>query len=394
MSGPVAGADSSHDETALATASMDARQKRAAFAVLMIALVLEIVDMTIVNVALPSITADLGGGPQLSQWVTAGYSASFAIMLMLGGRLGDVVGYRAMFMLGAAGFTLSSLGCGMAGGAEQLVAARIAQGATGALMAPQVMAIVQLLYPPLERVQRLAWVGVIGGLSALLGPAVGGVLIAGNIGDMGWRTIFLINIPIGLFAVGAAWRVLPAGRSAGARGVDVAGAALFGGATALALVIMIERHWAGVWGQCAAVAGAAMLAAAGGWHVRRRSAAQRPTLFPPALLAGRLFAVGLVANTIFAAATGAFLFTLSFAMQRELRMGALGAGLVHIPFSLGVMLGISLIGMRYIARFGRQLLAMGAAVMLAGCGAVWLAIAIGGGAVPALAAALLVAGVG
>jgi len=218
------------------------RQKSLAYLTLMVALVLEIVDVTIVNTALPVIEQDFGAAAAQAQWVAAGYSLAFALLLMLGGRLGDAFGYNRLFIGGVAGFTFASLLCGMSASPDQLIAARVLQGAAGAMMAPQVMALIQVLFEPLERVAKLAWVGVIGGLSAICGPIIGGVLIHANLFDLGWRSVFLINVPVGVVAVMVARRLLPDARSPLARGIDGGGTMLFAASMAALLYPLVRGH--------------------------------------------------------------------------------------------------------------------------------------------------------
>ncbi|OYZ41288.1 MAG: MFS transporter, partial [Novosphingobium sp. 16-62-11] len=231
-------------------ATMTARQKSLAFFTLITALVLEIVDVTIINTALPAMQADFAArgqdlGGSAAQWIAAGYSLAFGLLLLLGGRLGDLFGGRAMFLIGVAGFTLASVLCGVAGDPQLLIAARVAQGAAGAIMAPQVMAVIQILYDPVERIGRLAWFGVIGGLAGIAGPIIGGLLISANIAGLGWRTVFLINLPIGLAALVAGWRYLPREVEHKGGRIDVIGTLAFGAALAAMLVPLVRGEHAG-----------------------------------------------------------------------------------------------------------------------------------------------------
>ena len=221
---------------------MTPRQKTLALLTLVVALVLEIVDLTIVNTALPAIQADFGGDAQASQWIVAGYSLAFALLLMAGGRMGDSFGYRRMFLWGVAGFTLSSVLCGVAGSGTELVLARLLQGATGAMMAPQFMALMQVLFEPLERVSKLAMFGVIGGLAAIIGPIIGGILIAADAFGLGWRLIFLINVPVGALAMISGWLYLPETRSRRPAGYDVSGIVIFGLAIAALLWPLVRGN--------------------------------------------------------------------------------------------------------------------------------------------------------
>lgn len=341
------------------------RQKSLALVTLIVAVVLEIVDLTIVNTALPAIKADFGANAEAAQWIVAGYALSFALFLMAGGRLGDSYGYRRMFLLGVAGFTLSSVGCGLAQTAEQLVAARLMQGATGAIMAPQFMALLQVLFSPLERVSKLALFGLIGGLASIAGPILGGLLIEANLFDLGWRLVFLINVPVGLFAILTGLRFLPETRSSHPAGFDFAGMFLFGGAV-LGVLWPLTRVEAG-WGaaELACLAAVPPLAFLGWRHVAARVAEARPALFDPMLMGISTFRIGLGISVAFAAANAGFLLTFAFALQAERGETPLVTGLLHMPFGFGAMVGIAVLGRNFLPKFGKWVLAIGGVVMAA-----------------------------
>jgi EmrB/QacA subfamily drug resistance transporter len=346
------------------------RQKSLAYLTLMVALVLEIVDVTIVNTALPVIERDFGAMAAQAQWVAAGYSLAFALLLMLGGRLGDALGYRRLFVGGVGGFTLASILCGLSGSPEELIAARVLQGSAGAMMAPQVMALVQVLFEPLERVAKLAWVGVIGGLSAICGPILGGLLIHADMFGLGWRSVFLINGPVGLFAIVVGWRLLPDARSPNARGVDLGGTLLFAGAMAALLVPLVRGADFGwqVW-HFALLASAPVLLVLVWRRTSARAGRGVATLFAPELFAERQFALGLAMALLFGAATGGFLFVFAFGAQKLLSYSPLETGLLHIPFSAGVMLGIAFLGRKLLMSRGKGVLVLGTGVMAVFAGA-------------------------
>lgn len=339
------------------------RQKSLALVTLIVAVVLEIVDLTIVNTALPAIKADLGANAEAAQWVVAGYALSFALFLMAGGRLGDSYGYRRMFLLGVAGFTLSSVGCGMAQTAEQLVAARFMQGATGAIMAPQFMALIQVLFAPLERVSKLALFGLVGGLASIAGPILGGVLIEANLFDLGWRLVFLINVPVGIFAILTGLRFLPETRSAHPSGFDFVGMLLFGGAVLGVLwpLTRVEAGWS--WREMFCLAAVPPLAVLGWRHVAARVTAARPALFDPSLMDISTFRLGLGISVAFAAANAGFLLTFAFSLQAERGETPLVTGLLHMPFGFGAMVGIAVLGRNFLPKFGKWVLAIGGIVM-------------------------------
>jgi EmrB/QacA subfamily drug resistance transporter len=345
--------------------TMTPRQKSAAVLALVVALVLEIVDLTIVNTALPAIKADFGAGGQASSWIVAGYSLAFALLLLTGGRMGDSFGYRRMFLFGVAGFTTASVLCGLSQSAGQLVAARLLQGATGAMMGPQFMALMQVLYTPLERIGKLALFGVIGGLASIVGPVIGGLLIAANPLGLGWRLIFLINLPVGLLAMGLGLAYLPHTRSSRPAGFDFRGTALFGLAVAALLWPLMRGP-----GERQNLASFAMLAAILplgwlGWrHVRQRVAEGRAALFDPSLFSIVSFRLGLAVVIAFAAANAGFLLCFAFALQNERGQTPLATGLLHMPFGLGAMLGIAVVSRRLLPRLEKWVLICGVGIMV------------------------------
>lgn len=370
------------------------RRQQLALLTLVVAVVLEIVDLTIINTALPAIARDFGADAEAVQWIVAGYALSFALLLMTGGRLGDSHGYRNMFLLGVTGFTLASLACGMASSARALVVARMLQGAAGALMAPQVMALVQVLFEPLERVSKLALFGLIGGLAAIAGPILGGLLIEADLFGLGWRLVFLINLPVGLLAICGGWLYLPATRSSRPAGFDWPGTLLFGCAV-LALLWPLTRAEAGWnWREPVSLGSALPL----GWlawrHVGRRVATVRAALFDPVLLGVRPFRLGLFLSIGFAAANAGFLLAFAFALQTERGATPLVTGLLHMPFGLGAMIGIAVLGRNFLPRYGKWVLVIGGGVMMVASACVLAGI--GAFALPwlSLAPLLVVAGLG
>lgn len=342
-------------------------RRRLAFTTVILALVLEIVDTTIVNTALPAIQHGLRASESATQWVVTGYFLMFAILLVAGGRLGDLYGYRRLFLCGVGAFTLASLACGLAPDATTLVAARFAQGAAAAAMAPQMIALVQLMYSPLERVARLAVFGLVGGLAAIGGPILGGLLIAANPAGLGWRAVFLINLPIGIMALVAGAALLPPGRSPHALRLDPVGTLLLGAALLALLVPAIEGRVLGwPWWSITLPFVSVLLAIAFWQHSVRRTARVGSALIAPELFAAPTFRLGLTITVLFATATNGFLLVLSMVLQRGLGMTALQTALLHLPFGLGVMAGIALIGPRVLPRVGGWLLIAGALTMALG----------------------------
>jgi EmrB/QacA subfamily drug resistance transporter len=379
---------------------MTERQKSLAFFTLITALVLEIVDVTIINTALPAMQADFAArgqpfGGSAAQWIAAGYSLAFGLLLLLGGRLGDLFGGRAMFLTGVAGFTSASVLCGVAGDPQLLIAARVAQGAAGAIMAPQVMAVIQILYDPVERIGRLAWFGVIGGLAGIAGPIIGGLLISADIAGLGWRTVFLINLPIGLAALVAGWRYLPREVEHKGGRIDVIGTLAFGAALAAMLVPLVRGEHAGFDGASMALLAASPFVMWAAWRgLVRRAHAGRPVILDPALLDDSLFRTAALIGLIFAAANTGFLFVFAHAMQSRLGYSPLETGLVHIPFSAGVMIGMGFLGRKYLAQMGKWVMVYASVALLVANGATLAWIASDGPGLALLLPALLLAGIG
>src|SRR6266542_3148909 len=194
-----------------------------------------ILDVFIVNVTAPSLRHDLGASPASVQWVVDGYALAFATALITGGRIGDVIGRRRAFRLGVSAFTVASALCGAAPTPTALVLARAAQGLSCALMWPQVLSIVQVEFAAHERRRCFAIMGGVQGLASVCGQIVGGALISLDLLGLGWRTVFLVNVPVGIAAVVAARRLVPESRSQDARRLDLRGVAL--GSAVLLLVI-------------------------------------------------------------------------------------------------------------------------------------------------------------
>ncbi|MDK2766198.1 MAG: MFS transporter [Sphingomonas sp.] len=378
-----------------AAAQLTDRQRTLAFLTVLIAFVLEVADTTIVNTALPEIRRALDASSAAMQWIVAGYLLVLGALLLLGGRLGDAFGYRRMFLIGVGGFIATSALCGLAQTPEQLVIGRLLQGAAGAMMGPQVMAIVQTLFSPLERVERLAWFGVIGGLAAILGPILGGLLIEWDWFGLGWRLIFLINLPIGLIALWLGLRTIPQRGAGLPLQIDLIGAALFAAGFAALLFALIdgsERGWP-AWAIPCALVGVALVSA--GWiRALARRRAGLAAIVEPALFRLITFRWGLVAVLAFSAGAAGFLLVLAIALQQGLGKSPLDTALAHGPFGLGVMAGISLIGKKYLPRFGRWLLIGGALVMMTGASGALILIAGGTGSGVGFFALLAVAGIG
>lgn len=294
------------------------------------------VDGFVVNVASPSIQRDLGAGFDQIQFVGAAYVIAFGALLVTGARLGDRVGHRRVFLWGVAGFTVTSLLCGVAPTADLLIAARFLQGATAAFMAPQVLAVIRATVPDEERrATAISVYGVVIGLGVICGIAGGGVLVHLDLLGLGWRPVLLVNVPVGL-AILALGRVLPGGTAGAPHRLDLVGAAL----TSVALpALLVPLVFDGAWWLWLGVPLAAVLA--GVLVVQQRSLhrAGGEPLFPPRVVTVPGMRLSLVTVlSLFATNSGLFL-VFTYYLQTGLGLSPLAAGLVFVPLGFGFALG-------------------------------------------------------
>jgi len=329
-----------------------------------------IMDFFITNVALPSIDATLHASPPESELVIAGYGVAYAALLVLGGRLGDRYGRRRVFLGALVGFALASLACGLAPSAGFLIGARVVQGATAALLIPQVLATFHHTLDGERKARALALYGATSGIAAVVGQIVGGLLVSADIAGSTWRPIFLVNVPVGVLVLFVAARIVPATRSAHPMGIALPGTVLFAATLSALLVPLTEGHslrWP--WWTWAMIALAAVLGAVTYRVERRAEARGEVPLLPPSLLRLPSMSRGLVMVLIFSMGFGAFMFVFALTVQDGLHDDALRGGLAIVPMALLFLAG-SLVAPRLIGRFGRAALSAGAAVQLAGLG--WL----------------------
>jgi EmrB/QacA subfamily drug resistance transporter len=319
-------------------------------------------DYMVVNVAAPSLRAGLHAGPAALELVIGGYAFTYAAGMVTSGRLGDLFGYRRLFLLGMSAFTVASLLCGVAGTSGQLVAARLLQGLAAAAMAPQVLALITAVIPVPERARALSWFGVTLGVGGVAGQVLGGLLLNADLFGLGWRPIFLVNGPVGLVAVTLAYRWLPAGAGGRRPRLDLPGAVGLSAAVALALVPLAlgrEQGWP-VWTWLSLAAAVPVLLATLAWE--RRVA---EPLLDLALFRSRSFTAGLAINVAFMASMASFMFVITLLLQAGLGLSALQAGLVFVPLGL-LTLPSSLLGRHLVARFGLRVLTAGAAISAVG----------------------------
>ncbi|WP_375195308.1 MFS transporter [Sphingobium sp.] len=352
------------DSALAAAAALSGRRRSMALAIVATAMVLDLVDMTIVNVAVPTLQAQLRASDAQVQWMVAGYSTIFSLLLITGGRLGDIYGYKRAFLAGVAGFTLTSLLCGLAATPDQLVVARLLQGGAAAIMLPQVMSLTQIMYAPHERMAALGLFGILGGIAAVLGPVVGGALISMNLFDLGWRPIFLVNLPVGLIAVFFAARILPSGRSDRRPRLDMKGTGL----VVLLLFSLIfpliqgrDYGWP-LWG-FGLMAMSLPLGIVLARHSQARMRHDGSPLIVPELFLMRAFTIGLLTTLAFQMATGGLLFTLALALQRGMGFTAAQVGLAHVPYAFGASFAIGMLSRKALPRLGPVIISWGALLM-------------------------------
>ncbi|MEU6085562.1 MFS transporter [Streptomyces sp. NPDC047085] len=328
----------------------------------LLAAALPLVDFFIVNVALPTIGADLAAGEAVLELVVAGYGVAYAVLLVLGGRLGDLFGRRRLFLGGMAAFGLTSLACGLAPGAWSLVAARIAQGASAAAMLPQVLATIQAATSGTRRARAMSLYGATAGLSMVAGQILGGVLVAADLAGSGWRTIFLVNVPVVLLGLVLAVRHVPETRSQHPEPVDGPGTILLAVSLLTLLAPLTEGRAAG-WPLWTWLALAAFPVAAAAFYAveRRADRAGRTPLVPPSLFALASLRRGLVLMVPFSMGFSGFMFVIALALQKGAGLGPVPAGLALAPMAV-VFLFVSLAGPRLIARYGTRVVTAGSLV--------------------------------
>ncbi|MEV4362246.1 MFS transporter [Nonomuraea sp. NPDC049625] len=332
--------------------------------VLLSGLFITTLDFFIVNVAIPAIQRDLHATPSQIQFVVAGFGVALAAGLITAGRLGDLYGRRRMFAVGLAVFTVASALCGAAPTAGILIGARIGQGLGAALLMPQVLAIINTTFIGEHRAKAFNAYGVTMGFGGVFGQLIGGVLINADLAGLGWRTIFLINVPVGALAIALVPRLVPESRLPGGPKLDLAGTAL----VSLGLVAIVyplvqgrEQGWPAWTWLC--LAAAVALLASFVLHQRRAAA----PLVDPGLFRHRSFSAGTVVSLLHSMTMGSFFLILALYLQQGRELDALGSGLIFLPLGLGYFAS-STRAVRLAARLGRQVVALGALTMALGYG--------------------------
>jgi EmrB/QacA subfamily drug resistance transporter len=329
-------------------------------AIILTAVFMQLLDTTITMVGVPSIQNSLHSSFGEIQLVVAGYMLAFACVLVLGGRLGDTYGRKRMFLWGMAGFTLASAVCGAAPDALTLIISRVVQGMASGLMFPQVLGIIQVVFRKDQRTRAIGFYGATIGLATILGPVTGGGLIDLNIAGWGWRSIFFVNVPIGVVALALGAALIPESRSSLTSRIDVPGAALLGAGLfllVLPLVIGRDEDWPTWSFGCIAVS--PFVLAAFSAYERNRTRRDGTPLIDTTLFRERPFTLGLVACLVFFTGIPSFFMILLLTLQEGLGYSPVKAGAVTLGFAAALAVGS--------ARSAAVTKKLGARVLVAGC---------------------------
>ncbi|MGW4645503.1 MFS transporter [Kitasatospora sp. NPDC004289] len=383
------------------TAAADRGRRWKALGVCLLVGFMSLLDVSIVNVALPSIDRGLDAGPAELSWVLSGYALTFGLTLIPAGVLGDMWGRRTAFLTGLAAFTAASAACGLAPTALALVVFRLLQGVASGLVGPQISGLIQEMFTGPERSRAFGYFGTTVGLATAVGPLAGGLLIEAAGPADGWRWVFFVNVPIGIVAFLLALRLIPGragcGSSQGGLGrrIDGVGVLLLGtGLVAVLLPLIQEQQWKGAAKWWLIPLGLALLALFALWE-RRTARAGGVPLVDLALFRAGSYVWGAVLGMLYFAGFTTIFFIFTLYLQNGLGYSALAAGLAVTPFAAGSAVSAA-VGGRLVTRHGRSLIVAGLVLVLAGTALAALAVHLvpGRNAGWATAGPLLLAGVG
>jgi EmrB/QacA subfamily drug resistance transporter len=357
------------------------RYRWAALGVVLLVEAMDLLDATITGVASPAILRDLGGSESQIQWIAAAYTLAFAMLMVTGARLGDIFGRKRLFLLGVTGFTFASAACAAATDPGLLIGARAVQGGFAALLIPQGLGLIRLMFPPREVGAAFGLFGPVLGLSSVLGPTLGGFLVDADWFGTGWRMVFLVNLPLGLLAVLGAARLLPANhltRADGAVRLDLPGMLLVALAALLLVFPLVQGRELGwpLWTYLSMAAALPVLLVFARYQRRLKRGGGSP-LVEPSLFGRRAFTGALATGVVFFGAVAGLMLVFTLYLQLGLGWTPLHAGLTMIPLSLGLVAGAVLSGALLGPRYGRRVLHLGLAVAVLGSFALWATIAYG-----------------
>lgn len=378
-----------------AAAQFDPRRWSALLALLLAAF-MDLLDGSIVNVAIPQMQKDLGASYAAIQWVTAGYALSFAVLLITGGRLGDIFGRKRIFLVGVVGFTLASLLCGVAQSEAMLVAARFIQGSFSALMIPQILSIIQVTFPEGERVKAFGLYGAVVGVATVSGPLLGGILVEANLFGLEWRPIFLINLLVGAVALAAVIIRVRESKSPHALRLDPIGVVLVTTGLLLLLYPLVQGRDLGwpIWVFALMLAAVPVLVAFALYERRKKRIDDSP-LVELSLFKQRSFVVGLLIGMVFFSGIASFFLVFTLYLQIGLGFSPLASGLTGLPFSLGSII-TSALASTLAVRLGKNVLVIGMPLLVLGMATTMVTINLAGIGLTGwdLAPAMFISGLG
>jgi MFS family permease len=388
-------------QAATPAAAQTSRVRWLAAAVLITGALMDLIDVTIVNVALPTIRRSLSASATELEWVVSGYMLAFAAILIIAGSLGDCFGRKRLFLLGVAVFGAASLGAGLSATAAELIAARVIQGAGAAVMSPQVLATFRVIFSGRERGKAFALYGAMAGFATAIGLVLGGVLTDANLFGWSWRAVFFVNVPVALGTLAAGIRIVPPTRAPAARRPNLPAAAVLAGGLVAIVYPLLEGRQLGwpAWTWPLLLAGVATVVTLAAWEARDRTsrvssastrASQRTAevagatrepacevaaakdtapLLRPQLFRIPAFAAGLGVMVAFGAGMQGFFLMLALWLQAGQHFSPLKAGLTALAFSAGSFV-LAPAAVPLALRYGRRALVLGGILMAAGCGAV------------------------
>ena len=335
-----------YDPGPLAVAQREDRRRWIGLAVLLTAIFVSVLDNFIVIVAIPSIRSDLGATFSQVEFVVAGYTLTFALGLITSGRMGDRFGRRRMFLIGFAAFTVASGLCGLAPTASSLIVFRLVQGIAGAVLTPQVLALIRVTFvSPRDRATAFAWMGVAIGMGGVLGQVLGGIVVSADILGLLWRPVFLLNLPVGICALLVGPFVLDESRAAGVQRLDLVGAALSSLGLGMLLFPLIEGREAGwpVWSLIMLVSSFAVLALFMAQQHRKTIDGTSP-LLDTSLFRDRAFPVGLLLMLLFFGTISPYILSFSYLTQIGLGLSPVKSGLYFSPMAITFVITNLMVG--------------------------------------------------